>query len=161
MLAVWVGIAGCLPPGSLDDDVSSPTLAPPTITDVSLSCDLEADRWQLEVVTDAWSGGGGVVWTEDGVYIETHENLRSVKAAGSGHRDTLRADIDIVEDFRPAGSNGNTAFSCRVEPTAYVFVLDLEQELSDCVILGPFPGLLRDVPDVPLCTRLWADDAQE
>jgi hypothetical protein len=151
-------LPGCLQPGSAPDDIVVPRTGQPAIQGVILDCDLEAGRWRLDVETDAWSGGGGLAWTEDGVYLETHNNLRSIRAAPLGARDSLRADINIIDDFRPGGTGGNTVFSCRATPTAYVFVLDLDGEQSDCVVVGPDPSLLRDVEDLPLCTTVWEEE---
>jgi hypothetical protein len=148
-------LAACRQGGTAEDSFFDPELEPPEITRISLDCDLEAGRYRIEVVTDAWAGGASVVWTVDGDYVERHDNFRSIRAGPNGWRDELRADVSMVDDFRPAGSGGNTAFTCRDDVNALVWVTDLDDEVSDCRHFGPDPTLVLDLEDNPPCPLEW------
>jgi hypothetical protein len=159
LVALWS--SGCLAPGDGSETPADPEIGTPSILDLTLDCKLEAGQWSLEVVTDAWSGGGGILWTEDGSYVELHTNLRSIRAGPGGLRDTLRADLSIVDDFRPAGTGGLTAFTCNAAPSSFVFVLDLEGKPADCRHLGPAPELLIELEDAPHCPLAWEEAAED
>jgi hypothetical protein len=150
-------LAACA--GDTGTDATTPSLGPPAITDLKVSCDGEAGAWTFQLRTDAWAGGAYVVWTKDGVYVERHTGFRSVAADPDGRGDLLRDDVAILADFR-AYSDGATAFTCRDAPTGAFVVLGLDREPSDCVRAGPAPELLVGVEGVPACERvLGGDDA--
>lgn len=143
--------SGCLPRGhATDDGAFAVDLPPPSITDITMKCDLEAGRWRVEVATDAWAGGGALLWTVDGLYFEKHDRFGSIAAAGDGTSDKLRNDIAIVTDFRPAG-NGISLFTCNAAPSAFVWVNDLKGARSDCRNLGAHPELVAAAPKAPEC----------
>lgn len=142
----------CFPRGS-GDGLPDPDLPlPPGIVEITLACDAEVGAWTVDVATDAWAGGAVLVWTRDGAYVERHDGFRSVRAAVDGSSDLLRADVAVVSDFRPA-QNGRTAFPCRAQPSALLWVLDLDGEVSDCRQLGPAPETLLALDGVPACPQ--------
>lgn len=150
-----LALAACRQGGTAEDSFFDPDLEPPEITRISLDCDLEAGRYRIELVTDAWAGGATLVWTVDGDYVEQHANFRSIRSGANGGRDELRADVSMVSDFRPAGTGGNTAFTCRDEVNAILWVTDLDDEVSDCRNFGPEPALVLDLEDNPPCPVAW------
>ena len=144
-------LSGCLARGNATDDGAyAVDLPPPKITDITVACDLEAGRWRVEIATDAWAGGGAVLWTVDGVYFEKHDRFASIGAAGDGTSDRLRNDISILTDFRPAG-NGISQFTCNAKPSAYVWVNDLKGARADCRHVGDHPELVAAAPKAPEC----------
>jgi hypothetical protein len=145
---------GCGEPAAPLNEVAADEIAAPSITDVSVTCDLEAGSWRVEVGTDAWATGGVLLWTLDGAWVERHETLRSVRAAPDGTSDLLRADLTIVSDFRPAGTGGVTIFTCNDAPTARVWVLGPRGGVADCRRFGAVPELL-DGQDAPACPTAW------
>lgn len=149
-MVILLLLAACQIIEPLPDDELVPVVGVPAITDVSLTCDLDAGRWRIQVETDAWTGGGSLLWTVDGDYLENHDNLRSIRAGAQGLEDTLRLDIDIVTDWRLVGGGGSTVFTCRDTPTALVWVRDLEGEVTDCRWLGG-RDLLTGVEGLPDC----------
>lgn len=134
---------------------------PPRIVSLSLTCDLEGGSWRAELGTDAWAGGASLMWTLDGSYVELHDTFRSVKAAEDGTSDTWRMDITIVDDFRPAGVGGNTAFTCNDAPSALLWVDALDQQPSDCRQVGPEARLLLPGRVSPPCPEIWEEPAEE
>lgn len=151
VLACAVALSGCLARGhATDDGAYVPDLPPPQITDITVKCDLDSGRWRVEIGTDAWAGGGAILWTVDGVYFEKHDRFGSIAAAADGSADRLRNDISIVTDFRPAG-NGLSLFTCNASPSAYVWVNDLHGERSDCRHIGDHPELVAAAPKAPEC----------
>lgn len=157
-VALTLGVA-CAEPAAPPDADAAPESAAPAITDVSVSCDLEAGSWRVEVGTDAWATGGALLWTLDGAWVERHETLRSVRAAPDGSSDLLRADLTIVTDFRPAGTGGVTIFTCNDAPTARLWVLGPRGGVADCRRFGASPELL-DGQDAPACPTEWAPPNQ-
>lgn len=155
IVLAWVACVGCREGGTAERSFFDPDTPPPEITEISMDCDLDANRFRFEVVTNAWAGGATLLWSEDGDYVEQHGNFRSIRAGELGLRDELRADITMVDDFRAAGSGGSTAFTCRAEPSALLWVTGLDGEISDCRHFGPEPELLFELEDSPLCTDVW------
>ncbi len=160
-VVLCLGLWSCLQGGGAESSQNTLQLSPPAITGLSVDCDLENGRWRLEVDTDAWAGGATLLWTVDGDYLEQHATFRSIRAGAGGKRDQLRADLSMVDDFRPAGEGGNTAFTCRQEPSALLWVRALDGQTSDCVRFGPEPGLLDGIEDVPPCTVQWVFDEDD
>lgn len=157
-LAAWgVALLGCRAPGALSPDDPYLVERAPTILSTSLSCDREAGAWRIEVEADAWASAGTLLWSVDGVWVERHETLRSVRAAPDGASDLLRADLTIVTDFRPAGAGGVTLFTCAQAPSGRVWVLGMDGEVADCVTLGPEPALV-DGQRAPDCRDAAAED---
>lgn len=160
-LCLGIGIS-CLPRGGTAEDGSAvASRDAPAITAIELTCDLQAGRWRVVVDTSAWAGGAVMRWTSDGDYVEEHANFRSIKAAPDGSSDRLRADISLVEDFRPAGESGLTAIPCAAEPSALIWVLDLQGQRTDCRQLGPDPGPLLRLPTSPICPAVWPPEAED
>ena len=162
MCAPWPSLlacVGCASYPALGDPLVVPDPGPPSITALGLSCDNEAGRWRLEVETDAWTSGGELIWTVDGSYVERFGGLRSVQAQADGHGDTLRLDINIVEDWRQTGDGGPTAFVCSADVTAFIYVADLRGEVTDCRSVGPNAVVLAAVSGTPPCTTPWVDPA--
>lgn len=134
LVGVSACVAACLPLAA-DDAPADPVVGAPRITDVALTCDLEAGRWRVDVDTDAWAGGATLLWALDDTYVERHTAFRSIEAAADGTADRLRLDVGIVTDFRAAG-DGSTLFLCTAEPAALVWVADVDGTVTDCVGVG-------------------------
>lgn len=163
-LALLVGLAGvsaCITPQGEDAGIVDPTSLPqPTITTVDLSCDREAGRWSVDVRTSAWTGGGGLVWTTDGTYVERHDGLRSVRAGADGLSDRLALDVTIVDDVRGAAS-GRTVLRCASNPVVAVFVESLDGQVVDCVRLSD-DGRLDGAEELPAdCARVLPGDSDD
>lgn len=141
--AVLTGVllSSCiLPLGETPAVVDPDALPDPEITQVTLSCDREAGRWSVDVRTSAWTGGGRLLWTTDGDYVEQHSGLRSVRAGADGLSDRLALDIAIVDDVRGV-SDGRTALRCTADPAVAILITSLDDQLSDCVRKADDPRL--------------------
>ncbi len=138
-----LSLAGCLsfPPADIPDPVHPP---PPHITDLTLECAPEEERWLFEVQADAWAAAAQLWWTADGDVIESHLAL-SVEAAADGTSDRLRARLDIVADPRDVVSGRSTALSCGALAGGVVHLFDLDGQLSDCAQVGAEPARVSAV----------------
>ena len=135
----WWILALCLacrlPPIDADPliDIQRTT---PKIESWSMVCEPERERWQLDVLASSWTGGGLLVWTIDGHYVEEH-NVYSRKAAQDATFDELRLRLDIVADWRDAQKNSSTPFLCASAPTAQFVMYDVDGHPTDCFQDGP------------------------
>jgi hypothetical protein len=136
------------PPIDREPDVTV-KLTIPEISSLSLTCDTEKERWQLDVTATSWTGGGGFWWSTDGVYIEAHDVL-SRKAAEDGSFDELRLRLDIVADWRWAEANQSTPFLCASGPVGRFVLFDLEGKVVDCEDVG-VANWLDSVDFIPSC----------
>jgi hypothetical protein len=112
-------------------------LGPPSIVAASYSCDSPSARWSFLVDTDAWTGNGQVVLSDDGDYIEVHP-LRSLEAAADGSSDRLTLALGVVADWRDVSLGSTTAFNCSEPGLAgliRIFATD-GQTPTDCRIFG-------------------------
>jgi hypothetical protein len=107
----------------------------------------------------AWIGGATLMWTVDGGWVERHDGFRSILAGPAGESDTWRLDLRVVDDFRPAGVGGNTAFTCNAVVSALVWVKDLAGEVSDCRQLGAVVEPLLAEEASPPCPTVWEEPA--
>ncbi|MCB9663149.1 MAG: hypothetical protein H6732_03480 [Alphaproteobacteria bacterium] len=148
--AIAGGLVACVPPGMAERSSRVPDLAPPTIRAARLSCDAEGAAWTVDVATSSWAGSAVLLWTTDGSWVERHTRFRSVGAEPEGGGDQLTLGVAVVLDFRQA-SDGQTALSCLDEPSAWIWVTDLEGTPTDCVARGPAPALLEGQPETPPC----------
>lgn len=152
---------GCKAPGDLPDPVPTEVPPPPRIVLLSQDCALEDGQWRMEIETDAWAGGGTLMWTIDGSYVELHDSFRSVKAAEDGTSDVWRLELTIVDDFRPAGTGGNTAFTCNDEVSSLMWIKGLDQKVADCRQIGPQARLLLPGKVSPACPEIWVPPPQD
>jgi len=154
---VWLIAAGC---GRTDDPapdlLDNPDPGPPSITDVSWSCDADLERWRLDIGCDSWSNGGVLYLSEDFSYIEEHP-IKSRSAADDGSADDLRVDLSIAADWREVSAGKSTAFGCTQTPNGLFVVFDREDQVSDCRRFGPNPQDWASAPDVPKCESDWTD----
>jgi hypothetical protein len=155
LFLVGLGSFGCAAPGQVEPEDRTADLRQPAITDLAVGCDLKAGTWRIEVSTDAWAGGAAIAWTVDGAYKEVLTAFRSVKAAPDGTSDLLRADLTIVDDFRPAGTGSATVFTCNDTPSALVWVVDLAQKPADCRQFGQVINPLLALEETPKCPDVW------
>lgn len=149
----FVPVACLLP---VPDATPDPQDGVPSITDLSIACNLEAGRWDVEVTTDAWALSAELIWTLDGVYLERHTTFGSVAAAADGSADLLRGSVAINTDFR-GSDNGLTAFACSSVPSLKLSVINLAGDRTDCRRLGPATELLDGIEGVPDCPEFWGD----
>lgn len=160
-VCIVAGLAGgCIAPQGEAPVVVDPDALPdPEVTSATLSCDRQAGRWSLDVRTSAWAGGGSLVWTTDGVYVERHNGLRSVRAGADGLSDRLALDVSIVDAVQGAAS-GRTLLRCTAEPAAAIRLESLDGRLVDCVRLSD-DARLDDVEGVGVDCRVLVDDSDE
>lgn len=151
---LW-GPGACLPKGAAEPDLLDVESRTPAITDLVIGCDLKAGTWRVDVSTDAWAGGAAIAWTVDGAYKEVLTAFRSVKSAPDGSSDLLRADLSIVDDFRPAGTGSATVFTCNDTPSALIWVVDLAQKPADCRQFGLVINPLLALDETPKCPEVW------
>jgi hypothetical protein len=121
-------------PSSFPDEKSP---GPPSIVTAGYRCDSLTARWNFLVDTDAWTGNGQVVLSDDGDYIEVHP-LRSIEAAADGSSDRLELTLTVVADWRDVNPGSTTAFNCQEPGLAgliRVFATD-GQTPTDCRIFG-------------------------
>lgn len=144
----WAFLVGaCVVPEEGDDP--TPEIITPSIRAIQLQCNPEAGSWRVTVDTVGWSAGGTVLWSVDGVYVERHNVLRSIAAAVDGSTDQLRGDLSIVTDFRPAGTGGNTAFTCSASLSALVWIEGLGGAGAvDCWWFGERADALRPLAPI-------------
>jgi hypothetical protein len=154
-----IGLAACRARGDAAPDPALGELAPPAITALRIACDRRAGAWSFEVDGDAWIGGATLMWTVDGGWVERHDGFRSILAGPAGESDTWRLDLRVVDDFRPAGVGGNTAFTCNAAVSALVWVKDLAGEVSDCRQLGAAVEPLLAEEASPPCPTVWEEPA--
>jgi hypothetical protein len=114
-------------------------------------CDVDKERWQLDVNATSWTGGGEWWWTTDGDYVEKHD-VYSRKAAQDGSWDELRLRLNIVADWRDASRNVSTPFLCASEPTGRFLLFDPDGEMVDCTDFGTDTNWLDTDEDVPPCS---------
>lgn len=135
-------------PGTTDTSLNRPDT--PTIDTFDLFCDTSLERWQLDVRTLGWTGGGEWWWTVDGEYVEKHD-VSSRKAARDGSWDELRLRLDIVADWRDAVRNSSTPFLCASNPTGRLFLRDLDGTIVTCVDTGTDTEWLTTYNNWPEC----------
>ena len=97
-------------PAGTDSELA---LAPPTITEASLSCSAADDLWTFEVTTTSWTGNGTVLLALDLDYVEEHE-IRSEESGADGSWDHLELELSVEADPRDATPGSSTAFLCDV-----------------------------------------------
>lgn len=144
MLVPW--LIACLAPGAGSEDVLDPDLETPVITSFSWGCDVEDNAWSLQVVASAWTGGGDLWLTTDGLYVEKHR-VRSRQVAPDGTRDELGVDLSIAADWRDVSLGSSTVFRCADVPSLR-FVLDAP---SGAVVDCRNEGNAVWPEDAPLC----------
>ncbi len=114
---------------------------PPVMTNTTVACDVDDAEWQVDVVTENWTGGGRLWLSTDGDYIEDH-GLDSVEAEGDGSADRLELDLDIVADWTEASGGSSTVFNCgtaRLAGFLVVFARDGDT-VADCRGFGEEPS---------------------
>lgn len=94
----------------------------PTVTAAEVTCNATDEEWTFSVDASAWTGGGDLWMSTDGVYVETDE-LTSTAAAADGTSDHLELDLDIVPDWRQVSKGSSTFFNCGTPGLEGVFVV--------------------------------------
>lgn len=134
---VFLGLsAACVPPqpSMVQTEVSSGT---PELASLDIACDVSSAYWSFSALTTAWTGGGAVVMSADGTYIETH-NLPSIEAEADGSGDQLSLGLTVVADWRDVSMGSTTAFNCGT-PGLWGVVQIFERDgetLADCRSFG-------------------------
>ncbi|MBN2799342.1 MAG: hypothetical protein JXX28_09370 [Deltaproteobacteria bacterium] len=149
---VWASLSGCaeLAPGPLvgEDVVTDP----PALRCVQVRCDPGRERWSIEVSASAWTGGGALLWTVDGQWIEEHP-LRSVAAAADGSSDLLALELDQVGDWRAFQTGATTAMSCDDAVGWWVYLYDRDGQIATCAS-GGSAGVWDRVDGLPDCPSI-------
>jgi hypothetical protein len=129
-LAWW---AGCVMPGPVGPHPPAfEPPPPPEIAEFSVKCKTDGDKWVLDVSATAWTGGGALLMSEDGVYVEAHPVLvETTTVDGSG--ETLALDLAIVSDWRTQNNGSSTVFTCGDAPALAFTLYDLAGDPAACV----------------------------
>jgi len=137
--AVLVFAAGCT--GASARDTGTAIAAPlPSLTAVSVTCDVADAEWGFTATTDAWTGNGQVLLSADGAYVEKH-TMYSKSAAADGSADALALMLTIEPDWRDVTVGSSTAFNCNeAELTGILRVWSRDgTEQADCRAFGVSP----------------------
>ena len=149
-------LLGCLP-ASTDTqgpgDTQVPETKTPAIVSFKAVCNVEQDRWVIDLFADAWTSGGMLLWTADGAYFEAH-NMRSIAAEPDGSGDQLRLNLDIAGDWREAVPGESTALRCSQEINLLLAITDETDEIVDCVTDGSDASKFSDHEEVAACFNL-------
>lgn len=137
---VLLVLLGCVT-SAPDTGVGDVPSTPPTITDITLGCAGESGKWTIDVVTDAWSGGGSLYLSRDGAYVEEHP-IYSVESAVDGTMDHLKATLALAADVQDVHEGSSTAFNCGTPDLEGLFVLRdrAGSQITDCRDFGPDPS---------------------
>lgn len=134
--AVFFLLLGC-PAPLADSGVASPASVLPAFTEVSVVCDASVPAWAFDLHTDAWTGGGELWMSVDGVYVEAHP-FTSAEAALDGSFDHLRFTLAITSDFRDVAAGSRTSFNCgtpALQGLLVVYARDGDT-VADCRVYG-------------------------
>lgn len=130
-----LGLLGCIPNGTGDNERVAPVQAVDVeILEARVQCDPEDGAWELDVVTQGWSGGAVSYWTEDGAYVEK-KALESREYAEDGSWERLVGSYSILDDWRQAGAR-STAFSCYDNHELLIEVRHPDGGVAACVLYG-------------------------
>ena len=151
-ILLWLAFGCRIPPVDRDPPVQV-ELTTPELSEFTLVCEADRERWQLDAKATSWTGGGEWWWTTDGTYLERHQ-VYSRKAAKDGSWDELRLRLDIVGDWRDAEKNKSTPFLCASEPTGRFVLFNLEGEVVDCQDEGPNTEWLDNEEEIPDCSGI-------
>lgn len=125
----------------------------PLITSVTLSCDAADAAWSLEVLADAWTGGGNLWMARDTSRVERHR-VPSVAAEADGSGDRLSLGLTVVADWRYQVSGSSTAWRCAdAEELSFlvaIYTTDGDGR-ADCRTWGRDPTLWERTEDVTAC----------
>jgi hypothetical protein len=126
----------CAPPrGTTSADV--PSYGVPAIVSASADCNPQQAQWRFELDTDAWTGGGALLWSANGSWVEEHR-LDSKEAADDGSSDHLELALTIVPDWRDQEANASTALNCETPGLGGVLTVFARdgKTVADCRFLG-------------------------
>ena len=146
---MWTLVAAASLPGCAQPEVDSgfpePADTSPRITEATVSCDGDAGKWAFDVHTDAWTGGGTLWMSTDGVYVEK-SSLGSVAAAEDGSADELKLSLTVVSDFGEVSAGSSTVFNCGTSGVEGLFVVKTRtgDAWSDCRVFGDDAGVWTD-----------------
>ncbi len=110
---------------------------PTALESVEVDCDLDNAKWSFDVTTAGWSGGGEVLMSRDGDYLEIH-HMPSVEATRDGTADRLSLTLSVLADWRDVTPGSSTIFNCAEPGLAgllRVFHRDGE-EVAGCAAFG-------------------------
>ena len=144
-------LLGCQIPPVDTAPIVDVQLSTPEISEFLLVCDVDRERWQLDIKATSWTGGGEWWWTTEGTYVEKHE-VFSRKAAEDGTWDELRLRLDIVPDWRDAEKNVSTPFLCASNPTGRFLLFDMDGNTIACQDYGPDTVWLDAYEGLPNCS---------
>jgi hypothetical protein len=119
---------------------------PPAVQAASFFCDPERQRWELFAEITGWSLGGRAWLTQDGRYVELHE-VPSIGAEPDGSRDTLRARLTIVADWRLVDPGASTAFVCEGPPDVFLEIRGFGDFPPACAARGDAWSAIPGRPD--------------
>lgn len=133
-------LLGCFS-GAPDTGVYDPAATPPSITEITVSCTGESGKWALDVVTDAWTGGGTLWLSADGEYVEKHQVI-SAESALDGTSDHLELSLSLAADFQDVHEGSSTAFNCGTPGLQGLFVVydRAGTTATDCRDFGDDPS---------------------
>jgi hypothetical protein len=135
MFVALLALVGCGPPAAIQNDAEQVTWGDPEIVASTLDCSLKDEEWFLSIETNSWAGGGVLLMTVDGMYVESHA-VFSVGAASDGTYDNLSVTLAIMADWRDVSEGSSTAFLCAEEVAALFKLESIEGELVECAYFG-------------------------
>ena len=103
------------------------------ILEARVQCDPEDGAWELDVVTQGWSGGAVGYWTEDGLRREEGSRIQGIRRGWLVER--LVGSYSILDDWRQAGAR-STAFSCYDNRGLLIEVRHPDGGVAACVLYG-------------------------
>ena len=151
VVAFWA-LIGCGPLSAIQNDAEQVTWGDPAIVAGTLECSLTEEEWVLSVETNSWAGGGNLLMTVDGEYVESHA-VFSVGAASDGTYDKLSLSLAIKADWRDAIEGSSTAFLCAEDVAALFKLESMEGDIVECAYFGADSALFdlsnsrSDCPD--------------
>ncbi|MSQ01911.1 MAG: hypothetical protein EXR71_08465 [Myxococcales bacterium] len=136
---MWLLLA-CPEPLS-DTAPVEPVARDPQFTSVRVSCDGDAAKWVLDMKADAWTGGGALLLSTDGRYVEEH-GFGSYEAAVDGSADHLKLSLAVAGEFQDVHEGSSTWFNCGTPSLQGLLVLRNRDATAptDCRVFGERPA---------------------
>jgi hypothetical protein len=153
LLAGLLAIFGCYPRGSAPPDTDPVVIPPednPSYASLTRSCDPEAGTWLVDAESVNPSDGIVSWWTVDGVVVE-RQRIEVVESDPGGAWDRIRAELNIVNDWREVTPGSSTQFRCNQGATTVFWLLNPVGARVACETRGPNPEVFDDIDDVPAC----------
>ena len=132
-------LAGCPVPHE-DTGGNDVPVVEPSLVGAKVECAAEAATWSVVLEADAWTGGGSLWMSTDGVYVEQHD-FGSYEAAVDGTGDELRLSLAVADERSAVHAGSSTWFNCGVAELQGLLVIRSRDgsTVSDCRAFGGAP----------------------